>query len=733
MPRKADKYTVVAFYHKNAEFGWMANTYQGYPVKIKDESSGEIITWPTTEHYFQAMKFPGNTPQEKEYRRQILEYNDPLSQFPAKAKAIAGKIFSADLKQHWQQWDGTSGQMNGRKHQVMRTAIRAKIEQHPQLKAELLTLPPDCIIAEATANDKNWGDGNNGTGTNHLGIIWMEELRRLHNLRENNQLLPNAAATDYEAFNKTRTGKSLYDFPLMTKTAKANTQASVYKLPESKKKYLNKNLTAFLNSTGKTLSETQKKQVLAVFQEWINADNPPQFMLTPKYGMARGETSFPLFFSDKNASNVDSDSAKGIINTQFRARFLHCIQDSFNGDTLVPERLQAHLNKFPAEDYHSLYALADTCDLNLASTASCLAKLINQETSHTSVGAWIDNQCIAAITALYSKELEKKNACISAPPFALTVGKASIEEIKWRLEYYQDKSLLLIPFNTGAHFVLLIKRKDQPLEYWDPTHGVMPAKLKNAFPEINYNRQISTEAIDCWSCGHRVARQAMKLAGIDCALTRAPENDPQAIWKACADTLKAFKDAPDNFTLIETKPELPTPSNSSSPMGLRKKATPIPAPPAETKTQDLRNYCQQNLLPGRKVTTEASGEKRIHANSTNRNADVIVTTREATCKQPEDDSIAIFAALAEKAGGDIIVTSGSAQDIKKLADACAAKKINIYIQDKQGKEVKYADYNKQLQQAGNRNSFFDSNDKTESEKEGNPQQQFTSADNVPKK
>ena len=56
---------------------------------------------------------------------------------------------------------------------VMRRAVLAKFTQHQELR-ELLLETGDRKIIEHTANDSYWGDGDNGTGRNMLGIILME-------------------------------------------------------------------------------------------------------------------------------------------------------------------------------------------------------------------------------------------------------------------------------------------------------------------------------------------------------------------------------------------------------------------------------------------------------------------------------------------------------------------------------------------------------------------------------
>lgn len=171
MPRQVGKYTVVAFYDiKDPDgFGWMANTAKNYPVKIDDE-----VIWPTTEHYFQAQKFPDN----EEYKKGILNYKKSFSKFPEFVKKLQEDLFAKgllsypnnDSKAYWDDWD------NNRAPAVMRKAVRAKLDTHKELLEALLALDEKTIIVESTGNDSRWGDGGDGRGKNQLGRIFMEEL-----------------------------------------------------------------------------------------------------------------------------------------------------------------------------------------------------------------------------------------------------------------------------------------------------------------------------------------------------------------------------------------------------------------------------------------------------------------------------------------------------------------------------------------------------------------------------
>jgi predicted NAD-dependent protein-ADP-ribosyltransferase YbiA (DUF1768 family) len=65
---------------------------------------------------------------------------------------------------------------------LMRRTIRLKLENHPNLQKQLLSLPKEGIIIEDASARKGtsagfWGmrlDGNIWTGENWLGRLWME-------------------------------------------------------------------------------------------------------------------------------------------------------------------------------------------------------------------------------------------------------------------------------------------------------------------------------------------------------------------------------------------------------------------------------------------------------------------------------------------------------------------------------------------------------------------------------
>ncbi len=142
---------MIRFYRATGRYGPFSN-FSAHPVRV------EGLEWPTSEHYFQGMKFPG-TPHAEEVR---------LAKTPARAAAI-GRQRSRPLRPDWEDV----------KDDVMRVAVRAKFSQHDELR-ELLLSTGDEEIVEHTTNDAYWADGGDGSGLNMLGKILMEvraELR----------------------------------------------------------------------------------------------------------------------------------------------------------------------------------------------------------------------------------------------------------------------------------------------------------------------------------------------------------------------------------------------------------------------------------------------------------------------------------------------------------------------------------------------------------------------------
>lgn len=136
---------IINFYRVSEPYGKFSN-FAKFPIKIDGE------TWPTSEHYFQAMKF--------------LDDANRIEVRNAKTPAIAASLGRNRSKPLRKDWESV-------KDNVMRQAVLAKFTQHEDLR-KLLLSTGDAKLVEHTVNDTYWGDGGDGTGKNMLGRILME-------------------------------------------------------------------------------------------------------------------------------------------------------------------------------------------------------------------------------------------------------------------------------------------------------------------------------------------------------------------------------------------------------------------------------------------------------------------------------------------------------------------------------------------------------------------------------
>ncbi len=140
----------IKFHYVSDRYGCFSN-FAPYPVRM----DGKL--WPTSEHYFQAQKYL-NADQQEKIRQ---------AQAPASA-AHMGRDQNALIRPDWEVI----------KVSIMREVVRAKFEQHADLRQIILSTG-EAIIIEHTKNDAFWGDGGDGSGQNMLGKILMEVRKEL--------------------------------------------------------------------------------------------------------------------------------------------------------------------------------------------------------------------------------------------------------------------------------------------------------------------------------------------------------------------------------------------------------------------------------------------------------------------------------------------------------------------------------------------------------------------------
>jgi len=135
----------IEFYSVTDAYGFLSN-FAPYPIRLKGK------TWPTSEHYFQAQKFPGT-----KHEKAIQKANSPM------LAARMGRDRKKPLRRDWERV----------KESIMRDAVLAKFTQHADIQQQLLDTG-DAVLIEHTENDDYWGDGGDGRGKNRLGRILME-------------------------------------------------------------------------------------------------------------------------------------------------------------------------------------------------------------------------------------------------------------------------------------------------------------------------------------------------------------------------------------------------------------------------------------------------------------------------------------------------------------------------------------------------------------------------------
>ncbi len=141
----------IYFYSTIDDYGCFSN-FSRHGFELDDRY------WPTSEHYFQAQKFPGT-----EYAEQIRTAKTP------KQAVTLGRRRDWPLRADWEDV----------KVDIMRQAVRRKFATHADIRQILLDTGDEELIENAP-HDTFWGAGQFGTGQNMLGKILMEvraELR----------------------------------------------------------------------------------------------------------------------------------------------------------------------------------------------------------------------------------------------------------------------------------------------------------------------------------------------------------------------------------------------------------------------------------------------------------------------------------------------------------------------------------------------------------------------------
>ena len=146
----------IRFYNRDEPYYEFTNFYPA-PIDLDGK------TWPTTEHYFQAQKFIGTS-----YPEVIRNFDRPRQAFDLSRNPTVSRWRRND-------WEEI-------KIAIMKKALLAKFTQHKRLRQMLLNTGDNMLI-EHTPYDKFWGDGGDGSGQNHLGLLLMEIRHDLKTLQ----------------------------------------------------------------------------------------------------------------------------------------------------------------------------------------------------------------------------------------------------------------------------------------------------------------------------------------------------------------------------------------------------------------------------------------------------------------------------------------------------------------------------------------------------------------------
>ncbi|MDD4930602.1 MAG: NADAR domain-containing protein [Candidatus Colwellbacteria bacterium] len=178
---ESSEVTVCDFYDSIDNEYRIFSNYADTPVKI------DGVVWPTTEHYYHAEKFSPSSDEDIAWYQEKIRsastankskmlgnqkvtgrfgtgtFLSPADKTPLKDIIDESKERGVSMRKDWEKV----------KDSVMYKAVKAKLEQHPQVKKTLLSTGT-CIIREASPTDLYWGIGKDCKGKNMLGVTYMK-------------------------------------------------------------------------------------------------------------------------------------------------------------------------------------------------------------------------------------------------------------------------------------------------------------------------------------------------------------------------------------------------------------------------------------------------------------------------------------------------------------------------------------------------------------------------------
>lgn len=138
-----------------------------------DKLSAEIFAIYFSGYTAHAIEHKGVVYPSVEHAYHCQRYTDPAiieeirtARSPFKAWEVSQKYKSQQLPN-----------FNDRKREVMKELCRAKLEQHEDVRQALLDSGSLSIVKHISTGPKPdgfWDDGEDGTGRNETGKIWME-------------------------------------------------------------------------------------------------------------------------------------------------------------------------------------------------------------------------------------------------------------------------------------------------------------------------------------------------------------------------------------------------------------------------------------------------------------------------------------------------------------------------------------------------------------------------------
>ncbi|MCM2679053.1 NADAR family protein [Echinimonas agarilytica] len=127
------------------------SAYSAYPFELEGK------TWPTVEHYFQAMKYDNEAEQERIRQSETPE--------------LAAKLGSRWFKPKRKDWKSVQVV-------IMTRGVYIKARTHPDI-AEKLLATDDQKIVENSSYDFYWGCGRDRRGENQYGQVLMNVRAKL--------------------------------------------------------------------------------------------------------------------------------------------------------------------------------------------------------------------------------------------------------------------------------------------------------------------------------------------------------------------------------------------------------------------------------------------------------------------------------------------------------------------------------------------------------------------------